>query len=257
MSGTVRGVVMNRDVPEWWKRWARLVWAAALVLVAVSIASMLRAPVERVMGPVQKIVYIHVPSAIATLLAFGVTFAAGIAYLATKNWIWDAVGAASCEVGLVFATVVMITGPLWARSAWNTWWTWEPRLTTFFILWILYAAYQVIRGSIASGSKRTVSAILGIVFFVNLPIVWKSVQWWRGSLHPQNVTMVGSMRQVLLLSMLAWMVFYVAVLERRIRVEWAREAASRERYAREDAALATNAPHGAGAKPQGSEVRSS
>jgi heme exporter protein C len=207
-----------------------------------------------VMGPVQKIVYIHVPSAIATLLAFGVAFAAGIAYLATKGWIWDAIGASSCEIGLVFATVVMITGPLWARSAWNTWWTWEPRLTTFFILWILYAAYQVIRASIHSGSKRTVSAILGIVFFVNMPIVWKSVQWWRGSLHPQNVTMNGSMRQVLLLSMLAWLVFYLAMLERRVRVEWAREAAARERYAREDAAFTVGT---AGAQPHGSEARSS
>src|SRR5215510_7810802 len=172
---------MNRDVPDWWKRWARLLWVAALVLVALSFASMLRAPAERIMGPVQKIVYIHVPSAIATLLAFGVTFAAGIAYLATKGWIWDAIGAASCEVGLVFATVVMITGPLWARSAWNTWWTWEPRLTTFLILWILYAAYHVVRASLKSESRRTISSVMGIVFFVNLPIVWKSVEWWRGS----------------------------------------------------------------------------
>src|SRR5262245_4446415 len=143
---------MTRDVPLWWKNGARWVWILAALLVAASLWMVTRAPVERIMGPVQKIVYIHVPSAIVTLLAFGVTFAAGIAYLATRQWIWDAIGAASCEVGLVFASVVMITGPLWARSAWNTWWTWEPRLTTFFILWILYAAYQVIRSSIQSSS---------------------------------------------------------------------------------------------------------
>ena len=233
---------MNRNVPQWWSRSAKWVWVVALLLVAHSLWSIaFQAPVEKIMGPVQKIVYLHVPSAIATLLAFGVAFAAGIAYLATKGWIWDAIGASSCEVGLVFATIVMITGPLWARSAWNTWWTWEPRLTTFFILWILYAAYQVIRASIHSSAKRTVSAILSIVFFVNLPIVWKSVQWWRGSLHPQNVTMTGMMRQVLLFSMLAWLVFYVAVLERRVRLEWAREAASRERHEREDEALRAEA----------------
>lgn len=222
---------MTRTVSERWRKAARFVWAAALVLIAASLVMVQRAPVEQVMGPVQKIVYLHVPSAIVTLIAFGITFAAGIAYLATKQWFWDALGAASCEVGLMFATIVMVTGPLWARSAWNTWWTWEPRLTTFFILWILYAAYQVIRSSLRSSSRATISAIMGIVFFVNLPIVWKSIEWWRGSLHPRNVTMTGEMRTVLLTSMLAWIVFYVAVLERRLRLEWARHAAERETIA--------------------------
>ena len=220
---------MKREVPDWWRKGAAWLWVAAVGLVAFSIwSAAFRAPVEVVMGQVQKIVYIHVPSAIVTLLAFGLAFAAGIAYFATKSWLWDAIGAASCEVGLMFATIVMVTGPLWARSAWNTWWTWEPRLTTFFVLWILYAAYQVIRASTGSSAKRTVSAIMQIVFFVNLPIVWKSVEWWRGSLHPKSVTMVGEMRQVLLLSMAAWMVFCVAVIERRLRLEWAVEAERRE-----------------------------
>ena len=217
------------QVPGWWRKVSMALWPLALALVGLSLWSVVaRAPVEAVMGPVQKIVYIHVPSAIVTLLAFGITFAAGIAFLATKHWIWDALGAASCEVGMVFASVVMITGPLWARSAWNTWWTWEPRLTTFFILWILYAGYLLVRASIKSTSRRTVSAIMGIVFFVNLPVVWKSVEWWRGSLHPRNVTMTGEMRQILLLSMAAWMLFYLAVLERRLRLEWIHEKISGE-----------------------------
>src|SRR5688572_9456491 len=219
---------MTRTVPEKWRKASRFVWAAAIILVAASLVMVARVPVERVMGPVQKIVYIHVPSAIATMVAFGVTFAAGIAYLATRRWIWDAIGAASAEVGLVFATVVMVTGPLWARSAWNTWWTWEPRLTTFFILWILYAAYQVIRSSLHGSAKRNISAVLGIVFFVMYPVTVYSVNLWRGSMHPQNVTMVGEMRLTLLFSMFAWIVFYVAVLERRLRLEWARRAAEVE-----------------------------
>jgi heme exporter protein C len=220
---------MNRIIPDAWRRAATWLWGVALLMVAASfVAVAFRAPVEAVMGPVQRIVYIHVPSATMTMLAFGITFAAGIAYITTKHWFWDALGAASCEVGLVFATVVMITGPIWARSAWNTWWTWEPRLTTFFILWILYAAYLVIRGSLRSRTKKTISSVLGIVFGVLIPIVYMSVTWWRGSLHPRNVTMIGEMRQVLLFSMLDWFVFYLAVLERRLRLEWAREAASRE-----------------------------
>jgi heme exporter protein C len=222
---------MTRTVPERWRKAARFLWIAALLLVAASLVMVMRVPTERVMGPVQKIVYIHVPSAIATMIAFGVTFAAGIAFLTTRQWFWDALGAASAEVGLVFATVVMVTGPLWARSAWNTWWTWEPRLTTFFILWILYAAYQVIRGSLRGSAKRSISAVLGIVFFVMYPITVYSVNLWRGSMHPRNVMMQGDMRNVFLFSMLAWVIFYVAVLERRLRLEWARRAAEEERNA--------------------------
>jgi heme exporter protein C len=215
---------VNATIPGWWNGLGKALWAAALALVAASFWLASQAPIEVQMGPVQKIVYVHVPSAMATLVAFGVTFAASIAYLATKDWRWDGVAAASCEVGLVFATVVMITGPLWARSAWNTWWTWEPRLTTFLILWILYAGYHVVRSSLRSESRRTISSIMGIVFFVNLPIVWKSIEWWRGSLHPKNVTMTPEMRLTLLVGMAAWMLFYGAALLQRMRIEWRAEA---------------------------------
>ena len=215
---------MNTAIPSWWRGVGRTLWVLAAVLLAASLGAIWRyAPIEAQMGIVQKIVYVHVPSATMTLLAFGLTFAASIAYLMTRQWAWDAIAASSCELGMVFATVVMVTGPLWARSAWNTWWTWEPRLTTFLILWILYAGYHIVRSSIRSSSKRTVSSILGIVLFVNLPVVWMSIQWWRGSLHPRNVTMTGEMRTTLLLSMGAWMVFFAAALLTRLRLEWLRE----------------------------------
>jgi len=209
-------------------------WTAALLMIAASLWAVLGTPVEAQMGVVQKIVYIHVPSATATLLAFALTFAASIAYLATRTWIWDAVAASACEVGMVFATIVLVSGPLWARSAWNTWWTWEPRLTTFLILWVLYGGYHIVRSSVAESSKRTISSVLGIVLFVNLPIVWKSVEWWRGSLHPRSVTMTGEMRQTLLLSMAAWILFFAVVLWERLRLEMlqnAAQAAVREDYA--------------------------
>jgi heme exporter protein C len=217
---------MTSGIPGWFSRSRPVVWALAIVLVAISLwAVVARAPVEVQMGIVQKIVYIHVPSAITTLVAFGLTFAASIAYLATRSWIWDAIAASACEVGMVFATVVLVSGPLWARSAWNTWWTWEPRLTTFLILWILYGGYHVVRASVGQSSKRTISAVLGIILFVNLPIVWKSVEWWRGSLHPRAVTMTGDMRQTLLLSMAAWLVFFLAAFQERLRLESLRHAA--------------------------------
>jgi heme exporter protein C len=230
---------MIPTIPRWWTATGRALWALALVLVLVSLwAVRYLAPIEEQMGVVQKIFYVHVPSAMATLLGFGVTFGASIAYLATRQWYWDAIAASACEVALVFATVVLVTGPLWARSAWNTWWTWEPRLTSFLILWLLYAGYQIVRGSVSEASKRTVSSILGIVLFVNLPIVWKAVQWWRGSLHPQHVTMTGDMRTTLLLSMAAWMVFLAAAFQSRLRLEWLREAAA-------ERAAAADAPAGA------------
>jgi len=216
---------VNSTILGWWSKGRAILWILAGVLVAGSLyAAFARAPVEAQMGVVQKIVYIHVPSAMVTLLAFGLTFAASIAFLATRSWMWDAVAASSCEVGMVFATIVLVSGPLWARSAWNTWWTWEPRLTTFLILWLLYGGYHVVRASIAGASRRTVSAVLGVVLFVNLPIVWKSVEWWRGSLHPRGVTMTGDMRVVLTLSMLAWVVFFAAAFQERLRLEALREA---------------------------------
>lgn len=224
--GASRAGVSAVTFPGWLRSLGRALWTLAFVMLGLSLWMIVdRAPIEAQMGIVQKIVYVHVPSATATLLAFGLTFAASIAYLLTRRWVWDAIAASFCELGLVFATVVMVTGPLWARSAWNTWWTWEPRLTTFLILWILYAGYQVVRSSLHSAARRTVSSILGIVLFVNLPIVWMSVQWWRGSLHPRNVTMTGEMRTTLLVSMLAWIVVLAAAFVSRLRLEWAREGA--------------------------------
>jgi heme exporter protein C len=207
-----------------WARSGVVLWIIAAVGLLASLAAVVwHAPIEAQMGVVQKIIYVHVPSAVATLIAFFITFAASVAFLATRRWEWDAVAVSACEVGMVFATVVLLSGPLWARSAWNTWWTWEPRLTSFLILWILYGGYHIVRASVGDGSKRALSSVLGIVLFVMIPIVWKSVEWWRGSLHPRSVTMTGAMRETLLLSMLAWIAFFFAALRQRMSLEWIRE----------------------------------
>ena len=218
---------MIRTVPRWWSRGRLWLWTLALALVGASLWMVVaRAPVEAQMGVVQKIVYLHVPSAIAATLAFFLTFAASIAYLANeRDWRWDAVAASSCEVGMIFSTVVLVSGPLWARSAWNTWWTWEPRLTSFLIMWILYGGYHIVRSSVAAGARRDVSAVLGIVLFVSVILTYMSVTWWRGSLHPKNVTMIPDMRQLLSLSIIAWLVFFFAALQERLRLEGLREGA--------------------------------
>src|SRR5712671_5784373 len=202
------GKRMSIELPRWMGGVGRALWAAALLMLAISLWMIVaRAPIEAQMGIVQKIVYVHVPSAIMTLLAFGLTFAASIAYLTTKSWVWDAIAASACELGLVFATVVMVTGPLWARSAWNTWWTWEPRLTSFLIMWILYGGYFLIRSSVSPGSRRDVSAVLGVVLCVSAIVSYLSVAWWRGSLHPRSVTMTPEMRMTLTISIFAWLAF--------------------------------------------------
>ena len=217
---------MNSTIPGWWSKGRAILWTSALALVAVSLWMVVaRAPAEVQMGVVQKIIYIHVPSAIAATMAFFVTFGASIAYLASdKNWRWDAVAASSCEVGMIFSTIVLVSGPLWARSAWNTWWTWEPRLTSFLIMWILYGGYHLVRSSVGPGTRRDVSAVLGVVLFISVIITYMSVTWWRGSLHPKNVTMVPEMRQPLTVSIIAWLVFYIAAFQERLRLELLRQS---------------------------------
>lgn len=210
-------------------RTSRIAGLAAPLVVATLLAAahgmiFVFAPREVTMGDVQRILYLHVAVAwcgLAGCLAMGGTAAL---YLLRRDLIWDHWSRASGEVGWLCTTLTLATGSLWAHEAWNTWWTWEPRLTTFLILWILYAGYHVVRGSLRSQAKRTVSAVMGIVFFVNLPIVWKSIEWWRGSLHPKNVTMTGEMRATLLLGMAAWIVVYLAATLQRMRLEYRAEA---------------------------------
>ncbi|HZE18830.1 MAG TPA: cytochrome c biogenesis protein CcsA, partial [Candidatus Angelobacter sp.] len=166
----------------------------------------------------------HVPSATAAYTAFFVTFVASIVYLVSgKGRRWDQVAVSSCEIGMVFSAVVLVSGPLWARSAWNTWWTWEPRLTSFLIMWILYGGYFLIRSSVSPGSRRDVSAVLGVVLFVSAIVSYLSVAWWRGSLHPRSVTMTPEMRMTLTISIFAWLAFYVAALVERLGLERTRE----------------------------------
>ena len=143
------------------------------------------APEERVMGAVQKVFYFHVPAAFATYLGVGVLLAASIGYLWTRRLAWDAWSRAATEVSLLFCTIVLITGPIWARPAWGTWWTWEARLTTTLTLWMLLAASLLVR-RLAGDAERgaRLAAAVGLLAAVNVPIIHKAVEWWRGQ-HPQ------------------------------------------------------------------------
>ena len=147
----------------------------------------LYAPTERTMGDVQRIFYFHVPSAWVSFLAFFVVCIASIAFLRTGKESWDTLAASSAEIGVLFITIVLLTGPMWAKPVWNTFWTWDARLTTSFVLWLIYIAYLMLRSYVYDKERGArFAAVFGIIGFLDVPIVYMSIRWWR-TLHPAPV----------------------------------------------------------------------
>ena len=144
------------------------------------------APEEKTMGVVQRIFYFHVSSAWIAFLAFFMVMVASVSFLLTRKARWDALARASAEIGTLFCTFVMLTGPLWAKPVWNVWWTWDMRLTTTLVLWLMYAGYLMLR-KYSMGERGAVhAAVFGIIAFLDVPFVYFSVSWWRG-LHPTHL----------------------------------------------------------------------
>lgn len=142
-------------------------------------------------GQLQRIFYVHVPSAWLAYLGFAIVFISSIAYLRTGARRWDLLAHGGAEVGVVFCTLVLITGPIWARPVWGTWWQWDARLTSALVLWLTYVGYLLLR-NLATEPERVgrLAAVVGIVGFVNVPIVHFSVYWWR-TLHPSGPTIAN------------------------------------------------------------------
>src|SRR3712207_6747329 len=141
-------------------------------MAAALYASLVYAPTERVQGDVQRIFYVHLPVAWNAYLAFFVVFVASIVYLGRRGPWWDWLARASAEVGLLFTTLVLITGSLWARPIWGTWWSWDARLTTTLMLWFIYVGYLMLRSYVADEQRAArFSAILGIIGFLDVPII--------------------------------------------------------------------------------------
>ena len=147
------------------------------------------APVEKTMGLVQKIFYIHVPSAFLAFFSFFLTFLASILYLYKKSAKWDSLAYCSAEIGVIFCTIVLITGPIWAKPIWNVWWTWDPRLTFALILWMIYSGCLVVRAGLEDPHRRArVGAVLAIVGMLDIPMVFMATRWFRG-VHPASPEM--------------------------------------------------------------------
>src|SRR5271165_4155 len=200
--------------------------AVLFLVVAAAYASFYVAPEERTMGPIQRIFYFHAASAWAGMTAFIVCFVANLAYVLRRNQKWDCVGVSAAEVGLTFTTVVLITGPIWAHPVWGIWWTWDARLTSTFVLWLLYVSYLMLRSLLEEPERRAqLSALFGIFAFLDVPLVFGAIRWWRTQ-HPQPVIMGSpgsglepTMRRVFFFSVLAMHALMVLLLSERYRLE--------------------------------------
>jgi len=152
------------------------------LLAYTSYLALIVAPTEQTMGDVQRIFYYHVPSGWVAGLCFFINFVASALYLWKRSPASDALAAASAEVGVVFCAVLLITGPLWARPVWGIWWTWDARLTTTLVLWLIYVSYLVLRRFAAGGQTQVLAAAFAIFGFADVPIVYMSIRWFRTSI---------------------------------------------------------------------------
>jgi heme exporter protein C len=218
------------------RRWGDWVMGIGAVLAFVAALGMVffYAPREATMGDIQRIFYFHVASAWIGFFGFFVTFGASILYLATSSAHvtggrrWDILGLSSAEVGLGFITMTVVTGSLWAKPVWGTYWTWEPRLTISAVQWLLYVAYVMLRGSTPNEARvARFAAVYGIVAFVTVPLSWFAIRWWR-TIHPQilvggEMALTPRMLHTLFASLAAFTLAYVALLRQRMAVEWAHD----------------------------------
>lgn len=216
---------------------ALLATSTALVLATIY-WTFVRAPIEATMGIVQKIFYFHVPAAYAMYIGAAACFVGSVGYLLRPTDGRDALARAGAEVAIVFGLIVLVTGPLWAAKAWGYFWTWDPRLTTAMLSWLVYVAYAVLRAFSGDGpGERKFAAALGIIGAANLPIIHYSVQKWGGQ-HPVVVTGKGGglahadMKIAFALGMVAFTFFAVTLLWAATRVELVK---TRLRNAEEDA----------------------
>ena len=178
--------------------------AVALMLVAAAFIFFF-APTDALQGPVQRIFYLHVSSAIAAFVSFAVVVVGSVAYLWRESVVGDRVARSAALVGVVFTTVTLVMGMMWAKPIWGTFWTWDARLTSTLVLWIIYAGYLLVRRLAAPGRQAArFAAVVGIFGFVDVPVVYFSVTWWR-TVHPGPVISADALPPEMLLTFLLTM----------------------------------------------------
>jgi heme exporter protein C len=210
-----------------------LTLSAIVAVVAIYIRAIFFTPLEAIQGPAQKILYVHAPAAWVAFMAFGLVAIASVLYLWLREDRLDRIAESSAEVGVVFTTVVLTTGPLWGKPVWGAYWTWDARLTLTLFLWFIYVAYLVMRGALEDRAVRArYSAVLGILGALLIPFIHLSVYLFR-TLHPRPILMKpsapslpGEMLTTLLLAFAAFTLLYVALLRARYRYAVARDGAN-------------------------------
>ncbi|MEC8939879.1 MAG: cytochrome c biogenesis protein CcsA [SAR324 cluster bacterium] len=207
-----------------------LEWGSILGLLACGLWVFLKLPIETSQGFPQKIMYLHVPSVITTYLAFFIVFVYSIAYLWKRELMFDHIAKASAEVGLIFCALVLITGAIWGRTTWGTYWVWDARLTTTLLLFLIFIGYFLLRMSVNDTDKEArLASVLGIIGFLDIPIIHKSVEWWRTLHQPSTLFKVDSgeakpsmppeLLYPLMASTLVMLAFYLYLLLLRYQTE--------------------------------------
>jgi len=208
------------------RRTERVLGVSALALGGLAVIDALMiAPPDARQGDVQRLLYVHVPAAWLAYLSFAVVFFASIAYLRSGRSHWDRLGLASAEVGVLFTVLTIVLGSLWGKPVWGVWWTWDPRLTTTAVMLLIYLGYLAVRRLPDDAVRRARwAAVVGIVGFVDIPVVHLSVTWWRSLHQPPSVlrpgtpTLATPMLVALLLGVLAFTVLFLYLLSARLRV---------------------------------------
>jgi heme exporter protein C len=169
-------------------RWVVLPPLVGIAMMAMIIGALVAAPREIIEGEVQRLMYIHVPSAIATYMAFFITFVASIMVLWKRDMRWDPIARGAAQVGVLFCGLVLLTGAIWGKPIWGVYWTWDARLTTTLILFLIYSAYLLARAVSDSMDEQAAryAAVIGVIGFLDVPLIQMSVRWWR-TLHPQPI----------------------------------------------------------------------
>ncbi|HTK89929.1 MAG TPA: cytochrome c biogenesis protein CcsA [Verrucomicrobiae bacterium] len=207
-------------------------WLALLALLAGLGMAFGYAPREAVQGNVQRIMYVHVPAVLTAYLAFGLVLIGSIGYLASARMGWDRLAAAAAELGVLFTGITIASGSIWGRPTWGTWWTWDARLTSTAILFLVYVGYLLLRAMVEEPERRgRFAAVVGIVGAANIPIVHFSVKWWRALHQPSTILgpepspIAAPIALALLANWVAFTLLFAYFLARRVEIARLEDAA--------------------------------
>ena len=215
------------DIPNWLKSFLKADRFLIYILMPLIFYSLslifLDVPNEKLMGPVQRIFYVHVGAAVSSYLCFAVVFFCSLGYLLERKPLFDVINEAAAELGFVLCSIVLFSGMIWGHSAWNTWFSWEPRLVTFLLLWLIYLSFIFLRVFGDSTYKGRHSAVLGIVGTLMVPIMVYSIKFWPSlaQLHPEVVAKGGlapEMKTALMITIGVCLLLTLQILIYRIRL---------------------------------------